>query len=64
MATRWLDSPCGCIVVYDAWHAEGPVNPVVEHDCGRHGKLEPREHLLAVLSSSRAMGALQGKRAD
>lgn len=57
MATRWRDAPCGCTVIFDDFVGDEPVNPQVEFDCGKHGKLAPAEHLKAVLAFSRAMQA-------
>ena len=64
MATRWGGAPCGCQVTFDTFEGEEPINPIVEVDCGRHGKLAPAEHIKSVLAFSRAMGALETKAAD
>lgn len=60
MATRWRLETCACVLTYESLTADGdPVEPVVENDCGAHGRdLSPGEHFRKVLESCKALSRL------
>lgn len=61
MGTRWRPDTCACVLVYDGLEESGrPINPVVEHDCGAHGKWEDAYvHFARVVAYNRAVGKLK-----
>ena len=61
MATRWRSITCGCVLTYEGLeppNGDVAIKPIVEVDCGAHGKgLTAQQVYAAVLASSRAITA-------